>query len=64
MIEKTIKLSELIGKGYKDFWTTKARYRVLKGSRASKKSTTIAIWYVLNLLANPKCNISPFLSAI
>ena len=57
MIEKTIKLSELIGKGYKDFWTTTARYRVLKGSRASKKSTTIALWYILHLIANPNANL-------
>ena len=57
MIEKTIKLSELIGKGYKDFWNTKARYRVLKGSRASKKSTTIALWYILHLIANPNANL-------
>lgn len=30
---KTLKLSEIVGKGYADFWQFKGRYRVVKGSR-------------------------------
>lgn len=38
-------LPELIGKGYKTFWEFKGRYRVVKGGRGSKKSTTASFWY-------------------
>ena len=30
-------LPDIVGKGYKEFWNCKKRYRVVKGSRASKK---------------------------
>lgn len=45
MTSQTKKLSEYVGGGYKDFWNFKGRYRVVKGSRASKKSKTTALWY-------------------
>ena len=35
-----ISLQETVGKNYADFWQTKKRYRVCKGSRGSKKSKT------------------------
>lgn len=38
-------LPKLIGKGYKKFWNFKGRYRVLKGGRGSKKSTTASFWF-------------------
>ena len=57
MTEKVIKLSEIIGKGYADFWHSKARYRVVKGSRASKKSTTCALNYIYSLMRNPQANL-------
>lgn len=38
-------LPEIIGKGYKSFWNYKGRYRVLKGGRGSKKSTTASLYY-------------------
>jgi phage terminase large subunit len=44
------KHSELIGSGYKKFWDTKCRYRVVKGGRASKKSCTTALWYIMNMM--------------
>lgn len=53
----TFKLSELVGVGYADFWRCKKRYRVLKGSRGSKKSVTCALWYVINLMAYPDANL-------
>ena len=43
------KLSEYVGGGYAEFWRYKGRYRVCKGSRASKKSKTTALWFIANL---------------
>ena len=54
--EKEISLKELIGGGYKEFWETKKRYVVCKGSRASKKSKTAALWHILNIMACPGSN--------
>lgn len=45
-----LRLSELIGSGYRDFWNTKKRYRVVKGGRASKKSCTSALWFIYNMM--------------
>lgn len=44
-----LKLSDFVGGGYDEFWRFKGRYRVCKGSRASKKSKTAALWYISNL---------------
>ena len=38
--EVRINIAKLVGRGYRDFWNYKGRYRVVKGSRGSKKSTT------------------------
>jgi phage terminase large subunit len=43
------KISDFVGGGYKEFWKFKGRYRVCKGSRASKKSKTTALWFISNL---------------
>ena len=43
-------LPELIGKGYKKFWNFKGRYRVIKGGRGSKKSTTASFWFPYNMM--------------
>lgn len=51
-----IYLPDKIGKGYKDFWNCKKRYRVVKGSRASKKSTTTAQWIIYNMMKYPLAN--------
>lgn len=51
-----IYLPDLIGQGYKDFWNTKARYRVCKGSRGSKKSKTTALNRIFRLLKYPQAN--------
>ena len=45
-----IKTSELVGGGYNDFWTFRGRYRVCKGSRASKKSKTTVLYYITKLM--------------
>ncbi len=47
---KRVYLPEIIGKGYKEIWNFKGRYRVIKGSRGSKKSKTIALWIIYNLM--------------
>lgn len=44
-METKKKLPELIGKGYKQFWEFTGRYRVAKGGRGSKKSTTASFWF-------------------
>lgn len=56
-MERHISLNELVGKGYKDFWHWKGRYRVVKGSRASKKSKTTALWFIVNMMVNPEANL-------
>lgn len=52
-----INLPELVGKGYGSFWRFKGRYRIVKGSRASKKSKTSALWYITNLMKYPQANL-------
>lgn len=55
--KKVVSLPEVVGKGYKSFWNFKGRYRVVKGSRASKKSKTTALWYITNLIKYPQANL-------
>ena len=54
--KKKVQLPELVGKGYGTFWRWKGRYRVCKGSRASKKSKTTALWYITNMMKYPQAN--------
>ncbi len=51
-----ISLQEAVGKNYADFWHTRKRYRVCKGSRASKKSKTAALNMIYRLFAYPESN--------
>lgn len=51
-----INLPKIVGKGYATFWHFKGRYRVCKGSRASKKSKTTALWYIVNMMKYPQAN--------
>ena len=53
----SINLKEKVGKGYKEFWHFKGRYRVVKGGRGSKKSVTTCLWYVINLMKYPLANL-------
>lgn len=52
-----ISLPAYVGRGYKAFWNFKGRYRVVKGSRASKKSKTSALWYIYNLMKYSQANL-------
>ena len=62
MDKKVKKMSEFVGGGYDEFWRFKGRYRVCKGSRASKKSKTTALWYAswLNKKGYEKANLIVF----
>jgi len=52
-----VRLPDIVGAGYGAFWKSRHRYRVLKGGKASKKSTTAAIWYIYNLMKYPGSNL-------
>lgn len=51
-----VSLQEAVGKNYTDFWNTRKRYRVCKGSRGSKKSKTAALNMIYRLFEFPKSN--------
>ena len=48
-VDEVTRIRGLIGGSYDEFWAFKGRYRVVKGSRASKKSKTAALWYIAQL---------------
>ena len=50
-------MPEIVGKGYGTYWRFKGRYRVCKGSRASKKSKTTALWYIVNMMKYRSANL-------
>lgn len=52
-----ISLKEVIGSGYRDFVRFKGRYRIVKGSRASKKSKTAALDTILKMMRYPDSNM-------
>lgn len=52
-----IYLPKIVGAGYRDFWNFTGRYRVVKGSRASKKSKTTALNLMWRLLRLPAANL-------
>ena len=54
---RVISLPDVVGRGYGKFWKWRGRYRVCKGSRASKKSKTTALWYITNLMKYPDANL-------
>lgn len=51
-----ISLSKIVGDGYADFWDFKGRYRVVKGGRGSKKSTTTAMNTICRMMEYPLAN--------
>ena len=54
--KKVINYNDVVGGGYEEFWKDKHRYRVLKGGRASKKSTTTALWFIYSIMKYPQAN--------
>lgn len=49
-------LPDIVGRGYGTFWRFRGRVRAVKGSRASKKSKTAALWYIYSMMAMPGSN--------
>ena len=52
-----IRIKEVIGKNYDEFWNDKHFYRVVKGSRGSKKSKTIALNMIYRIMKYPESNL-------
>ena len=55
-LSNSIYLPDVVGKGYRDYWHFKGRYRVCKGSRASKKSKTTALNTIVRMMQYPLAN--------
>lgn len=55
--DSMLDLNDVIGKEYEDFWWSRERYRVLKGSRGSKKSKVTALWYIANMTEYKEANL-------
>lgn len=53
----TISLREIIGQGYDGMFAHHGRYIVIKGSRASKKSKTTAIYTILKMMRETHGNV-------
>lgn len=51
-----LSIHKLIGGSYNRFWHSKQRYLVVKGSRASKKSTTAALKIICKMMDYPLAN--------
>lgn len=54
---KPISELQLIGKGYNRFWNSQHFYRVVKGSRGSKKSKTAALNFIKRIMKHPWANL-------
>lgn len=52
-----IHLPDVIGGGYGQFWRSKHRYRLIKGSRGSKKSKTTALFYIYKMMQHSAANL-------
>lgn len=52
-----VSLKKIVGKHYNRFWNFKGRYRVVKGSRASKKSKTTALNFISRIMEYPESNL-------
>ncbi|QBO35390.1 PBSX family phage terminase large subunit [Periweissella cryptocerci] len=56
-MSETVSISKLIGKGYNRYWNDRHFYKVVKGSRGSKKSKTTALWYIYHIMKYDWANI-------
>ena len=52
-----VSISKLIGQGYNAAWHTKKFYKVIKGSRGSKKSVTTQLELIYKMMKNPWMNV-------
>lgn len=51
-----VHLPSIVGKHYGAFWRFKGRYKAVKGSRASKKSSTQSLKVITEIIENPHIN--------
>lgn len=52
-----IRIKDVIGGNYDEFWNDRHFYRVVKGSRGSKKSKTIALNMIYRIMKYPESNL-------
>ncbi len=57
MTTSEIKMSQIVGGGYDEFWNCKKRYRILKGGKGSKKSATTALNFIYRLMREEGSNL-------
>ncbi|MCG2484789.1 PBSX family phage terminase large subunit [Staphylococcus epidermidis] len=57
MTDKKLSITKTIGSGYNEFWHNKNFYRVVKGSRGSKKSKTTAINLIYRIMQYSWANL-------
>ena len=57
MTTSEIKMSQIVGGGYDEFWNCKKRYRVLKGGKGSKKSATTALNFIFRIMKEKDSNL-------
>ena len=55
--QREIYLPDVVGGGYHAFWYCRSRYRVVKGGKASKKSSTAALWFIYHMMKMPGANL-------
>lgn len=57
MTEVSVSIAQAMGRGYNRFYHSKNFYRVVKGSRGSKKSKTAALTFIANILKYEWANL-------
>lgn len=57
MTKVNLSIAETIGGGYNEFWNNKYFYRVVKGSRGSKKSKTTALNFIYRIMQYEWANL-------
>ena len=56
-MKNKIYLPDIVGGGYRDYWNFKGRFRICKGSRASKKSKTTALNFIVRIMKYKEANL-------
>ena len=55
--EEEVDVQKVVGHGYGRFWHSRVRWIPLKGGRGSKKSKTVVLRYIYNLMKYPGSNL-------
>lgn len=56
-MKNKIYLPNIVGRGYREYWNFKGRFRICKGSRASKKSKTTALNLIVRIMKYKEANL-------